>query len=84
MKTPEWLMTLKYFVTQRPGMVAAILFGVFVTAAFTSLISNENKFSRACHEICDGLPVLECGWDGAKVTAICNKAAEKREGVLTP
>ena len=84
MKTPKWLMALKCFVTQRPGREAAILFGIFVTAAFTSLISSENKFNRACHEICDGLPVLECSWDGSKVTAICNKAAEKREGSLTP
>jgi hypothetical protein len=84
MKTPEWLMTLKYFVTQHPGRVAAILFGVFVTAVFTSLNSNDEKFNRACREVCDGLPVLECSWDGSKVTAICNKAAEKREGSLTP
>lgn len=84
MKTPEWLMALKCFVTQHPGMVAAILFGVFVTAAFTSLISNDERFNRACREVCDGLPVLECSWDSGKITAICNKAAEKREGSLTP
>jgi hypothetical protein len=81
MKTPEWLMALKCFVTQRPGMVATILFGVFITVALTGLAW---KFNRACREVCDGLPVLECSWDSGKITAICNKAAEKREGSLTP